>query len=90
MILTGSQGKEEMPWQNISASMEIPDDHIIVENRSACRIGLKCTGVGSHVAPYCWPGAVIREFVAVDREKKHLILFLTGRPLCMILMAVIR
>lgn len=45
---------------------------------------LKCTGVGSHVAFYYWPSALIREFIAVHSEKKHLITFIIGWVLCMI------
>ena len=45
---------------------------------------LKCTGVGSHVAFYYWPSALIREFIAVHSEKKHLITFIAGWVLCMI------
>ena len=45
---------------------------------------MKCTGVGSHVAFYYWPSALIREFIAVHSEKKHLITFLIGWVLCMI------
>ena len=44
-----------------------------------CRkIGLKCTGIGSHVALYYWPSALIREFVAIHREPKHLLYFIGG------------
>jgi len=50
-----------------------------------CRIiGLKCTGIGSHVALYYWPSALIREFAAIHREKKHLIAFLAGWVICML------
>ena len=45
---------------------------------------MKCTGVGSHVAFYYWPSALIREFIAVHSEKKHLITFIIGWVLCMI------
>lgn len=52
--------------------------HVYRALRYCSKIGLKCTGVGAHVAPYYWPSALIREFVAIHREKKHLILFLAG------------
>lgn len=52
--------------------------HVYRALRYCRKIGLKCTGVGSHVAFYYWPSALIREFVAVHREKKHLITLLTG------------
>lgn len=39
---------------------------------------LKAVGIGAHVAFYYWPNAMIREFVAVHRERKYLILYLVG------------
>lgn len=46
---------------------------------SYCRkIGLTCTGIGSRVAGYYWPSALIREFIAVMREKRHLRLAFIG------------
>ena len=48
-----------------------------------CRkIGLQCTGIGSHVALYYWPSALIREFIAIHVEKKHAVLFVAGWLLC--------
>ena len=67
--------------------------HVYRALRYARDIGLKCTGVGSRVAPYYWPSALIREFVAIHSEKKHRILFIAGWLLCMIplfLSAVVR
>ena len=52
--------------------------HVYRALRYCKKIGLACTGVGAHVAAYYWPSALIREFVAVHREKKHLLLFLIG------------
>ena len=52
--------------------------HVYRALRYCRRIGLACTGVGAHVAAYYWPSALIREFFAVHREKKHLLLFLIG------------
>lgn len=52
--------------------------HVYRALRYCRKIGLKCTGVGAHVAPYYWPSALIREFVAIHHEKKHLLLFLAG------------
>ena len=44
-----------------------------------CReIGLDCTGIGAHVAPYYWPSAVIREFAAIMSRKLNLLLFAAG------------
>lgn len=52
-----------------------------------CRsIGLVCTGIGSHVAFYYWPSALIREFIAIHAEKKHAVLFAAGWLLCMALL----
>ena len=45
---------------------------------------MKCTGVGSHVAFYYLPSALIREFIAVHKEKKHLITFIIGWALCVL------
>jgi len=39
----------------------------------ARQIGLKCTGIGSHVALYYWPSALIRECIAVYTMKRKLI-----------------
>ena len=50
------------------------------------KIGLKATGVGSKVAFYYWPSALIREFIAVHAEKKHLIILLAGWVLLMALL----
>lgn len=52
--------------------------HVYRALRYCRKIGLKCTGIGSRVAFYFWPSALIREFVAVQREKKHLVLLITG------------
>lgn len=52
--------------------------HVYRALRYCRRIGLKCTGVGAHVAMYFWPSALIREFVAIHREKKHMLLFTAG------------
>ena len=52
--------------------------HVYRALRYCRKIGLKCTGIGSHVALYYWPSAVIREFVAIHREKKHAFWFIVG------------
>ena len=46
--------------------------------RIAKSIGLKCTGIGSKVAFYYWPSALIREFIAVFLTKGFLIWSLIG------------
>jgi len=58
--------------------------HVFRCIRYAHDIGLACTGIGAHVAPYYWPSALIREFVAIHREKKHLALFVVGWALLML------
>ena len=52
--------------------------HVYRALRYCRRVGLKCKGIGSHVALYYWPSALIREFIAVHTEKKHAILFVLG------------
>ena len=52
--------------------------HVYRALRYCRKIGLECTGIGSHVAFYYWPSALIREFVAIHNEKKHFLLFIAG------------
>ena len=52
--------------------------HVYRALRYCRRVGLKCKGIGSHVAFYFWPSALIREFIAIHTEKKHAILFVLG------------
>ena len=52
--------------------------HVYRTLRYARALGFKCTGIGSHVALYYWPSAVIREFIAVNSEKRHLITMIAG------------
>ena len=52
--------------------------HIYRCLRLAREIGLKCTGVGAHVALYYWPSALIREFIAVFSTRRFLIWSLIG------------
>ncbi len=56
--------------------------HVYRALRYCRKIGLKCTGIGSHVALYYWPSALIREYIAIRMEFKHLVLFLIGWALC--------
>ena len=58
--------------------------HVYRALRYCRKVGLKCTGIGSHVAFYYWPSALIREFIAIHKEKKHLILMIIGWVLCML------
>ena len=59
--------------------------HVYRALRYCRRIGFKCTGVGSHVALYYWPSALIREWVAIHAEKKHFVMFVVGWILVMAL-----
>ena len=52
--------------------------HVYRALRYCRKVGLKCKGIGSHVAFYYWPSALIREFIAVHTEKKHAVLFALG------------
>ena len=52
--------------------------HVYRALRYCRRVGLKCKGIGSHVAFYYWPSALIREFIAIHTEKKHAIAFMLG------------
>ena len=52
--------------------------HVYRALRYCRKIGLKCTGIGSRVALYYWPSALIREFIAIHAEKKHLFFLLLG------------
>ncbi|MBQ3322109.1 MAG: YdcF family protein [Firmicutes bacterium] len=61
--------------------------HVYRALRYCRKIGLKATGVGSHVAFYYWPSALIREYIAVHAEKKHLIILIAGWVLLMAFLA---
>ena len=52
--------------------------HVYRALRYARKINLMCTGIGSRVAFYYWPSALIREFIAIQTEKKHAVLFVGG------------
>ncbi|MCQ2567755.1 MAG: YdcF family protein [Mogibacterium sp.] len=58
--------------------------HVYRALRYCRKIGLKCTGVGSHVAFYFWPSALIREYIAIHAEKKHFILLALGWLICIL------
>lgn len=57
--------------------------HVYRALRYARKVGLKCTGIGSHVAFYYWPSALIREYIAVHAEPKHLLILILGWLLCL-------
>lgn len=52
--------------------------HVYRALRYCRKIGLKCTGIGSHVAFYYWPSALIREYIAIHCEPKHAAIFAAG------------
>ena len=56
--------------------------HVYRALRYCRKIHLTCTGIGSHVAFYYWPSALIREFIAIHAEKKHAVIFIAGWLLC--------
>ncbi len=58
--------------------------HVYRALRYCRKIGLKCIGIGSHVAFYYWPSALIREYIAVHAEKRHLVMLIAGWVLCMV------
>ncbi len=58
--------------------------HVYRALRYCRKVGLKCTGIGSRVAFYYWPSALIREYIAVHAERKHLIVLLLGWVICLI------
>lgn len=62
--------------------------HVYRALRYCHKIGLKCIGIGSPVAFYYWPSALIREFIAVHSEKKRLIIFVLGWIFWMIPLAL--
>ncbi|MBQ8084507.1 MAG: YdcF family protein [Lachnospiraceae bacterium] len=57
--------------------------HVYRALRYCRKVGLQCTGIGSHVAFYYWPSALIREYVAVHAEKKHAVMLVAGWILVM-------
>ncbi len=90
------EGKSRTTLENLINSKEIIDSypgrkvialvssnyHIYRALRYCRKIGLKCTGIGSHVAFYYWPSALIREYIAIHAEKKHAVIFILGWLLC--------
>ena len=52
--------------------------HVYRALRYCKKVGLQCTGIGSHVALYYWPSALIREYIAVHAEKKHAVMLAAG------------
>lgn len=52
--------------------------HVYRALRYCKKVGLQCTGIGSRVAFYYWPSALIREYIAVHAEKKHAVMLVAG------------
>ena len=52
--------------------------HVYRALRYCRQIGLECTGIGSRVAFYYWPSALIREFIAINLDPKHLFFLILG------------
>lgn len=52
--------------------------HVMRALSYAGEIGLSCGGIGAAAARYCRPDAFIREFAAVHKEKRQLMLFIVG------------
>ena len=63
--------------------------HVYRALRYCREVGLKCTGIGSRVAFYYWPSALIREFIAIHAEKKHALIFFIGWLICMIMTYIV-
>ena len=59
--------------------------HVYRALRICRQIGFDATGIGSHVAFYYWPSALLREYIAVHAEKKHFIILMIGWLLTLIL-----
>lgn len=45
--------------------------HVYRALRYCRKVGLQCTGIGSHVAFYYWPSALIREYVKEIKNKNN-------------------
>lgn len=56
--------------------------HVYRALRYGRKVGLVCIGIGSPVAFYYWPSALIREFIAIHAEKKHALWLFAGWLLC--------
>ncbi len=76
--LINSKHKIEQRSRKYYAALVTSNYHVYRALRYCKKIGLKCTGIGSHVAPYYWPSALIREYIAIHSEKKHLFLLSIG------------
>ncbi len=92
------EDKSRTTYENLRYSKQILDEqegrkytalvtsnyHVYRALRYCRKIGLSCTGIGSRVAFYYWPSALIREFIAIHAEKKHAVMFAAGWVMCMV------
>lgn len=62
--------------------------HVYRALRYCRKTGLKCTGIGSRVAFYYWPSALIREYIAIHAEKKHAVILAAGWLASMVLLMI--
>ena len=76
-ILDGIDGRK-------NTALVTSNYHVYRALRYCRKIGLKCTGIGSRVAFYYWPSALIREFIAIHTEKKHVVMFIAGWLICVL------
>ena len=74
-ILDGREGKK-------CTALVTSNYHVYRALRYSKKIGLSCTGIGSRVAFYYWPSALIREFIAIHLEPKHAVMFFGGWLVC--------
>ena len=94
------ESRSTTTWENLVYSKEILDRregrkytalvssnyHIYRALRYCRELGLKCTGIGSRVALYYWPSALIREYIAIHAERKHAMIFVAGWVFCLVLL----
>lgn len=70
-IIDGREGRKRIAL--VSSSYHIYRCLLLARS-----LKLRCTGIGSKVAPYYWPSAIIREFIAVFLTRRFLIWSLIG------------
>lgn len=63
--------------------------HVYRALRYCRKLEFKCTGIGSRVAFYYWPSALIREYIAIHFEKKHAVILVLGWMLCIAVTLVV-
>jgi len=52
------------------------------------KIGMDCVGIGAKVAAYFWASAVIREFIAIFTQRLHMIVFIAGYLIAVVIPTV--